>query len=166
MGFKHSAEKFRGWTGLYLSLADWPDRIRECYKSPYRLRDELTFYLCFFSQAYSIRDWLVKQGVARSSDIDAAIRGDIAMQICRDICNRYKHYTLTSPSIDANWSIQRRAVDAFQGDDWEWTVIADDKILSLWDLMVRCLSFWEALVAAYGLEAEFDRSSMIEGADQ
>lgn len=154
MGLRHSAEKVRGWSGLYLSLADWPDRIRECHRSPHRMRDELTFYLCFFAQAYSVRDWLVKQGIVRSADIDAAIRGDVAMQICRDICNRYKHYTLTSPSIDADWSIQRRLISPFQSDDWEWTVIADDQNLVLWDLMIRCISFWEALVAAHGLSAD------------
>ncbi len=155
MGFKFSAEKVRGWSGLYLSLADWPDRIRECHQSPHRLRDELTFYLCFFCQAYSVRDWLSKQQIVKSTEIDSAIRGEPAMQMCRDICNRYKHYSLTNPSIDANWSIQRRLVDPFSGtNDWEWTIIADQYYVSLWDLMIQCISFWEALVAAYGLEVD------------
>ncbi len=154
MGFPNSAEKVRGWSGLYLSLADWPDRIRECHRSPNRLRDELTFYLCFFAQAYSVRDWLVKQGVLKSSEIDEAIGGEIAMQICRDICNRYKHYTLSNPSIDGDWSIQRRVVNSFADDEWEWTVIAGQHNISLWDLMIRCISFWEALVAAYGLSVD------------
>jgi hypothetical protein len=156
MGLKLSAEKVRGWSGLYLSLADWPDRIRESHGSPHRMRDELTFYLCFFAQAYSVRDWLVKQGLIRSNVLDAAIRGNVSMQICRDICNRYKHYLLSHPSIDADWSIQRRAVHPFLTNDWEWTVIANDKNLPLWDLMNHCISFWEALVAAYGLKAGFD----------
>ncbi len=154
MGLKFSAEKVRGWSQLYLSLADWPDRIRECHRSDNRKRDELTFYLCFFAQAYSIRDWLVKQGVVKSNELDAAILGDFAMQICRDICNRYKHYVISNPSIDADWAIQRRVINPFLDDDWEWTVIADKHNIALWDLMIRCISFWEALVAAYGLEAE------------
>lgn len=156
MGFPNSAEKVRGWSGLYLSLADWPDRIRECHNSANRLRDELTFYLCFFAQAYSVRDWLVKQGVLKSNEIDEAISSEIAMQICRDICNRYKHYTLSSPSIDGDWLIQRRVVNPFVSDEWEWTVIADKHNLSLWDLMVRWIAFWEALVAAHGLSVDPD----------
>jgi hypothetical protein len=142
MGLKLSAERVFGWTQLYLNLADWPDRIRECHRSGNRLRDELTFYLCFFSQAYSIRDWLRKQGVTTTQVIDAAIAGEPAMRMCRDICNRYKHYIITSPSIDAGWSIQRRLVNPFVGDDeWEWTIIADEHHLSLWDLMIRCIGF-------------------------
>jgi len=92
--------------------------------------------------------------VLKSNEIDKAISGEIAMQICRDICNRYKHYTLSSPSIDGDWSIQRRVVNPFISDEWEWTVIADQHNLSLWELMVRCISFWEALVAAYGLSVD------------
>jgi hypothetical protein len=136
-----------------LSLADWPDRIRECRRSHNRRRDELTFYLCFFAQAFSIRDWLKKQNILTSSELNAAINGDVAMRICRDICNRYKHYTLSDPSIDADFSIQRRLINPFSSEDWEWSVIADIENIALWDLMMRCISFWEALVAAYGLEA-------------
>jgi hypothetical protein len=119
------------------------------------MRDELTFYLCFFAQAYSVRDWIAKQKILNSTEIDAAIAGDFSMKICRDICNRYKHYVITSPSIDADWSIQRRLIDPFSGhNDWEWTVIAGEHNIALWDLMVRCLGFWEALVAAYGLDVD------------
>jgi hypothetical protein len=154
MGLRFSADKVRGWSQLYLSLADWPDRIRECHWSENRLRDELTFYLCFFAQAYSLRDWLVKQGVVKSNEIDDAISGEPSMQICRDICNRYKHYVISSPSIDADWSIQRRIVNPFTSDEWAWTVIADTHHVPLWDLMMQCIGFWEALVAAYGLETQ------------
>ncbi|MBO9712692.1 hypothetical protein [Sphingomonas sp.] len=156
VGLRYSAEKIRGWSHLYLSLADWPDRIRECHRSHNRMRDELTFYLCFFVQAYSVRDWLAKQKILKPNELDAAIQGDIAMRICRDICNRYKHYTIQNPSIDADWSIQRRVINPFSGSDWEWSVIADTENFALWDLMIRCISFWEALVAAYGLEAQAD----------
>lgn len=154
MGLGLSAEKSRGWSQIYLSLANWPDRIRECHRNQNRNRDELTFYLCFFSQAFSIRDWIKKQHILSSNELNSAINGDIAMRICRDICNRYKHYVISEPSIDANWSIQRRVINPFSGDDWEWTVIADEHYFSLWDLMIRCIGFWEALVAAYGLQVD------------
>ena len=153
MGLKFSAEKIRGWSRLYLSLADWPDRIRECHRSPNRIRDELTFYLCFFSQAFSLRDWLVKQEILQREFLDAATAGEPAMCICRDICNRYKHYIIHKPSIDADWSIQRRLV-RIGSDEWEWTVIADQYNMSLWDLMIQVICFWESIVAANGLEAE------------
>lgn len=118
------------------------------------MRDELTFYLCFFIQAYSVRDWLVKQGVMSQSDIDLAIQSDERMCLCRDICNRYKHLIITKPSLDADWEITRRVINPFADDnEWEWTVRAARKTTPLWDLMVECIGFWEALVAAYGLDA-------------
>jgi hypothetical protein len=73
------------------------------------------------------------------------------MKICRDVCNRYKHYTITNPSIDADWTIQRTVVNPFISDEWEWTLIAGDSNVALWDLMIQCIGFWEALVAGYGL---------------
>lgn len=153
MGLPFSAEKIRGWSQLYLSLADWPDRIRDCLQGPHRRRDELTFYLCFFAQAYSIRDWLAKQKILSPDLLDAAIAGDDAMRICRDVCNRYKHYVITKPSIDADFSIHRGHVVG-SDDEWHWMVMAGDHHIHLWDLMVRCINFWEALVAAYGLHVD------------
>lgn len=153
MGLRYSAEKVKGWSQLYLSLADWPDRIRDVCRSHNRKRDELTFYLCFFAQAYSIRDWLAKQEILGSNELDAAISGDFSMGICRDICHRYKHYIINRPSIDADWSIQREYIIG-SDDEWQWSVIAGEHHISLWDLMMRCIGFWEALVAAYGLEAD------------
>jgi hypothetical protein len=153
---RFSAEKIRGWSQLYLSLADWPDRIRECHRAHNKMRDELTYYLCFFAQAYSIRDWLCKQGILKSHEVDQAIAGHRSMQICRDICNRYKHYVIGNPSVDADWTIQRRVTNPFSSDDWEWTVIADVHNIALWELMISCIGFWEALVAAYGLQVSDD----------
>ncbi len=154
MGLKFSAEKVRGWSQLYLSLADWPDRIRECHRLQNRERDELTFYLCFFLQSYSIRDWLIKQDIVNRDVLDEAIRSYDEMKMCRDIQNRYKHYVISKPSIDADWSIQRRVVNPFVSNEWEWTVIAGEHNIALWDLMIKCISFWEMFVASYGLEAE------------
>jgi hypothetical protein len=118
------------------------------------MRDELTYYLCFFMQAYAVRDWLTRQSIVKSDEIDAAIAGDLHMQICRDICNRCKHLTLSNPSIDADWSIYRQVVCHFMGDDWEWMVSADGHRMSLWQLMVACIGFWEVFVAAYGLHSD------------
>jgi hypothetical protein len=103
-------------------------------------------------QAYAVRDWIIKQGIVGASEIDLAIQSDVSMRMCRDICNRYKHYVISKPSIDAEWSIQRRLVNPFAGDEWEWTVMAANHNTLLWDLMIACIGFWEALVAAYGLE--------------
>lgn len=154
MGYRLSAEKVQGWHRLYFSLADWPDRIRETHHSPNRSRDELTYYLCFFSQAYSVRDWLIKQRVMKSEELDSAVRATPAMQACRDICNRYKHFTISNPSLDAEWSIQRRLTSPFHDNEWEWTIMAGEHQWPLWDLMIECIGFWEAVVASYGLTVD------------
>lgn len=147
-----SAESIFGWSQSYLSLGKWPDRIREAVSGPNRKRDELEFYMCFFVQAYSLRDWMIKHNVIGKTEIDALIGDHFEMGLCRDICNRYKHLNISSPSVDDRWSVRRCYSFGKSGDEYVWAVIAGNRITNLWDLMIQCISFWEALVAAYGLE--------------
>ena len=148
----YSAESFFGWEQSYLSLPLWMDRIRDANRSASRMRDELDFYMCFFTQSFYLRDWVVKHGVIDAEAINLLIDGHVEMRICRDISNRYKHLTISKPSIDAHWEI-RRIARPFTDGEWDWIILFDGgRRVELWDLMVKCISFWEALVAAYGLE--------------
>lgn len=78
-----SAESSKGWSQIYLSLADWPDRIRQVHRTHNPIRDELTFYLCFFMQGYAVRDWIIKQGMVGASEIDLAFRAMAPCDVSR-----------------------------------------------------------------------------------
>ena len=148
-----SAESIFGWEQSYLSLPLWADRIREVRHAGNRPRDELDYYMCFFTQCFSLRDWVVKHGIVDACILNDAIDGCDEMRICRDISNRYKHLTITKPSIDAHWRITRATYS--NESEWEWIIsFGRGKQYVLWDLMCKCIEFWEAFVAAYHIEPQ------------
>jgi hypothetical protein len=61
--------------------------------------------LTFFLNCYALRDWLSKSSTLAANVIDTEIDGSFAMQLCRDLCNRSKHLTISRPSVDANFVI-------------------------------------------------------------
>jgi hypothetical protein len=147
-----SAESVFGWEQSYLSLPIWMDRIRESHRTGNRNRDELDYYMCFFVQCFSLRDWIIQQGIMDAKAINQLIDGHDEMRICRDICNRYKHLNISQPSIDAHWMIKRSA-RPFTDGEWDWIIHFDQgKRVELWNLMTRCIEFWEAFVAANDIE--------------
>ena len=161
MSSYQSAESVFGWEQSYLSLPLWMDRIRDVHRSGNRKRDELDFYMCFFTQCFSLRDWMVQHGAIDAAAVNSLIDGHDEMRICRDICNRYKHLNISKPSIDAHFQIKRSA-RPFTDGEWDWVIhFGGGERHELWDLMVKCIGFWEGLVAAYGLEPKgqrFERS--------
>ena len=143
-------ESRHGWHDLYLSLGAWPERIAQAVHQGNRERDELDFYLCFFVQCHSLRDWVVQHGVVAKAEIDFAIKSYSCMRLCRDIANRYKHLTISKPSVDANWSIW---ID-YDRPDHAWSITADGTTWIIWDLMYECLSFWEMAAVAYNIDKQ------------
>lgn len=143
-----SIESRHGWHDLYISLGAWPERIIEAVNLGNRERDELDFYLSFFVQCHSLRDWALKNAIIEKDVIDMAIDSYDCMKLCRDIANRYKHLEISKPSMDANWSIW---ID-YDHPDNAWSITANRKTWAIWELMVECLSFWEAAAVALNLD--------------
>ncbi len=142
-----SLESHHGWQDLYISLGAWPLRIMEAINQGKRERDERDFYLSFFVQCHSLRDWLIKNELLGKDVVDSYIESYDCMKLCRDISNRYKHLSITRPSVDANWSIW---IDDDRPDK-ALCVTARGRTWLIWDLMMECLSFWEMLAAAHNL---------------
>jgi hypothetical protein len=145
-----SLESRNGWNELYLTLGAWPERIMDAMRLGNRERDEMDFYLCFFVQSHSMRDWLIKSGLMEKQLIDEFIDSHDCMKLCRDISNRYKHLTIKAPSIDADWEIW---ID-HERSDAALSITASGKTWTLWGLMIECISFWEACTAAYDLTSK------------
>lgn len=145
-----SLESRSGWNELYLALGAWPQRIMDAIRMGNRERDEMDFYLCFFVQCHSMRDWLIKSELMEKQLIDEFIDSYACMKLCCDISNRYKHLTITRPKIDADWEIW---IDHDQTDT-ALSITASGKTWLLWDLMVECIGFWEACTAAYDLTSK------------
>jgi hypothetical protein len=145
-----SLESRNGWNAIYLTLGAWPERVKDAVSLGNRERDEMDFYLCFFVQSHSMRDWLIKSGLMEKALIDEAIDSYDCMKLCRDISNRYKHLTIRAPSIDADWEIW---IDHERSDN-ALSITANGKTWLLWELMIECIDFWEACAAAYDLSSK------------
>lgn len=152
-----SLESQHGWHDLYLALGAWPERILFAANSEHRDRDELDFYLCFFVQCWSLRDWAKESGLISFEEMQPYIDSYDCMKLCRDIANRYKHLTIraSSQKHDKDWSIWEDA----DGLRRVFMVTARGKSQALWDLMIECIEFWEAITAAL----EFDGKRAIFG---
>jgi len=142
-----SLESHHGWNDLYLSLGAWPERIAEAVNGSNRERDERDFYLSFFVQCHSLRDWSIKSGTLDKELIDKLIQSCDCMVLCRDIANRYKHLKINKPGMDADWSLWADYDEAGE----PLNITAKGKTWLAWDLMIECLSFWEMVAAAYNL---------------
>lgn len=145
-----SLESRTGWNELYSTLGAWPERIMDSVRLGNRTRDELDFYLCFFVQCHSMRDWLIKSRLMEKELIDDFIDSYDCMKLCRDISNRYKHLTIRAPSVDADWEIW---ID-YDRPDHALAITASGKTWLLWELMIECISFWEACTAAFSLSSK------------
>jgi hypothetical protein len=140
-------EKVLGWRSQHDRLERWRARIaREEAKPVVADEDEqdaalLDLYLAFFVNCYALADWLVNSGAAAEADMRRRIEAHTGMSLCRDICNRSKHFILKHrPSVDAEFSILRE----YRGRDCpnELLVLAGPRCVSLRELAGECAAFW------------------------
>jgi hypothetical protein len=103
-----------------------------------------THYLAFFINCYALADWFVNSGTVAEDEMRRRIRTHSGMSLCRDICNRAKHFILNSPSVDAEFSILRE----YRGRDCpnELLILAGPKAVNLRELVAECADFWREFV--------------------
>jgi hypothetical protein len=145
MGLRWSMENILGWRSQFDRMERWHGRLQPLLGKQGSDQDPLDFYLAFFQSCFALRDWLVEGGLLPGSDIDKLIQADPSMRICRDVCNRSKHFRLNRPpSIDANFSILREYRG--EGHANALAIIAGDEKRELWDVADHCTWFWRNLV--------------------
>jgi hypothetical protein len=134
-----SAENILRWRSQYNRMERWYGRLRE-YGDDDSFQHDLDMYLTFFLNCYALRDWFSKSDVISENDMDALIQSNESMGLCRDICNRSKHLTLTRrPSVEANFSIVRE----FTPKGNRLIVIYLDKRRDLMEVATACARFWD-----------------------
>lgn len=58
--------------------------------------EAIDFLYAFFQSAYHMRDWLQNSGAASKASLDALMSANHSLQLCRDVCNGSKHFSLDS----------------------------------------------------------------------
>lgn len=139
MGLRLSMENVLGWRSQFNRMERWHQRLRTWSSGGYSDQDRLDFYLAFFQSCYALRDWFVESGVVPKEEIDSLLQADRSMRLCRDVCNRSKHFRLRRPpSVDAHFSLFRE----YSGENRPIGVLAGEEKRDLWDVAEGCIGFW------------------------
>ena len=148
MGLPWSAENLLGWRTRYDAVRRWAHRCRECYEGDRCVNqdDFVDFFLAFMVMSYSLRDFAIHTGGISQDEMDQLIHGCEAMRLCRDICNRGKHYAISKPSIDPMWSLGRERNLSTSRGIRHFLIAGDEKHDPL-SLVDECLRFWDGLIS-------------------
>lgn len=144
-----SSEKILGWRTRYDAVRRWGDRCRNCYDGDSCINDDdfVEFFLAFAIMCYSLRDFAIRTGGISQGEMDQLMGNCESMRLCRDICNRGKHHTLTrTPSGDATWSLSREYIPWSDGEH-KWFLIAEGEKCDPLHLVGECERFWRSLIA-------------------
>jgi hypothetical protein len=159
VGLPWSIEKILGWRSQLDAVRRWAKRCEACYFDGRCVSDDFEdFYFAFMVSCFHLRDFAVQTGGIRKKEIDGLIQASESMRLCRDICNRTKHHTLTHRvAIDAQWSIGREYPRAAHGASGvSHFLIAGGEKRNPLQVMRDCLGFWDNLVSRGGLSEQPD----------
>lgn len=147
-----SLHKGVGGKSQFQRLERWCHRVEEA-----RTKEDLAdFIFTFFQNCFHLKDWLKKTDEVPEVDLEKLTSDNIELQICRDICNATKHFSLTTPSQEYEISfIQEYCPPRFgggwYGGDARLLVVADDKNYDAKELMYKCLNIWKEFLLAKGV---------------
>ena len=156
MGLQFSAENVLGWRSQYEAMTRWFSRCQNVHLRDGRYTswyDALDFVLVFFVHCYHLSDYVVETGGMSRKQIEDLIDNNKNMKICRDICLRVKHHSISNSSsvkraIDKDWSIGREYCSEFlYGTSGEklFLIVGDEKLDPL-SIVYGCVDFWQDLV--------------------
>ena len=149
MGLPWSVENIMGWRSRYEAMERWAIRCKQCYSDGCCVSDDFVdFFLAFMVVCYHLRDSVVQTGGVRPDEIEALIQASESMRICRDICHRSKHHSISRPSIDHQWSLGREYRPWSGGtSNYGHFLIAGDEKREPLAVVQQCLKFWNDLIA-------------------
>ena len=143
MGIGWSLHKNDGWRGQLLRVHRWHRRVIEAANdgSP----DLADFTSALFQNCYHLREWFQKTAKTNHGALNLIFKQSRELQVCRDICNGTKHFTLKHPSVDGAFSICWE-YDPAQVGKRRLVIIAGEKY-DLLDLAFRCVAALDEFAA-------------------
>jgi len=147
MGLPFSSENTLGWRTRYEAVRRWRGRCGQCFAGDACTNDNdfVDFFLAFMVTCYSLRDFVIHTGEVEKGELDKLIQDCEPMRLCRDICNRGKHYAISRPSVDAQWSLGREHIP-WSGGKHKYFLIAGGKKYDPLRLVGECERFWGNLI--------------------
>ena len=147
-----SLHKGVGGTSQFQRLERWCQRVDETTTK----EDLSDFIFTFFQNCFHLKDWLKKTGEVPEEDLDKLTSNNIELQICRDICNATKHFSVVSPCQKFEVSFVQEYCPKFTGGGWfggdaRLIVVTDEKNYDAKELMHKCLKIWKEFLLAKGV---------------
>ncbi len=144
MGLPHSMENILSWRSQYDRMERWYGRLIEQLSIPRSDYGDQDAEALDLFNCYALRDWFVKSGAFKQSELDAIISENLSMQMCRDICNRSKHLEITRASLDPRFSILREYRGACARN--ALIFLADRSTMELEEVSHSCIEFWRVII--------------------
>lgn len=148
-GISFSAHSIHGWGDQLFRMLRFQERALKSDDEG----DILDFTIAFFQNCYHLKDWVPIfeniEDAAWQEKWQTFIEQNECIRYCRDICNGTKHLKIDNPSMDADFSIYRdfEEVEGFEdGKFIGWFLLADDKRISLNQLMDDCINAWKVFL--------------------
>lgn len=158
MGIGGSLHKSDSWSGQWARTQRWHRRMKKAAMG----EDEDQFFdyaYAFFQNCFQMRDWLKHSGKVPVSQLNTFMGGHLELKLCRDICNGSKHFTITDPSVDADFSLAREYVPrGWPGEQRRGHILFHEVTktgqktskslqgMNLAELADRCVKLWQGFL--------------------
>jgi hypothetical protein len=148
-----------GWQDQHERVSRWHKRlsaIRRGIPTDMSQAEALDEIYAFFMNCYHLRDWIINSEFKLPADVDAFIRGNPDMALCRDICTGLKHFRIRAKGAysAANWSTASMVTYFFPGGmpdepiaSEHWVFTTGETSVDMFDLADRCVAAWDRFIA-------------------
>jgi hypothetical protein len=105
--------------------------------------------LAFFTNLYSVRDWLTKSDASLTQPIADLFHQNQCLQLSRDIANGSKHLTLSRASVDGHYLTAREYVPPLVGGgepSYALVILADGEKFDALALAKECVGAWQTFL--------------------
>lgn len=147
------------WQDQHERVGRWHKRlsaIRRAIPTDTSQAEALDTVYAFFMNCYHLRDWIINSGFKPQADVDAFIRGNPDMALCRDICTGLKHFRIHAKGAysAANWSTASVVTYYVPGGIpvepvaiEQWVFTTDAGAIDMFDLADSCVAAWDRFLA-------------------
>lgn len=147
-----SAHKVGGWKAQADRVWRWHERLAgACVDSNSSPEERVDFLLAFCQSCDALWDWLKNDGAASKDELDALMKNNWCLRVCRDIANGSKHLRIDRPKVDPNFSIGREYCGTKRAE--RWFIIVGNDPLDILDLARQCVDTWRSFLKKRGLRS-------------
>ena len=151
-----------GWQDQHARVGRWRRRlaaIRSGIPPDKSQAEALDDVYAFFMNCYHLRDWIIASALKTKDEVDAFVRTDPDLALCRDICTGMKHFRIdTDKALSSpNWSTASMFTFSFPagvaeirpipGEHEQWVFTTEGTSVDMFDLADRCVAAWDRFLA-------------------